>query len=68
MLANHNAHRPDEPIKSPGNTSSYTEVVPLDANHLLLIYDRIPHGWNRIPPGSTETNSVWVTRVTVERP
>lgn len=66
VLANHNAHRPDEAIKGPGNTSSYTEVIPLDASHLLYIYDRIPSGWNAVPRESPETNSVWVVRVALD--
>jgi hypothetical protein len=67
VLANHNAHRPDEPIKTPGNTSSYTEVIPLDQSHLLYVYDRIPFGWSAIPADSPETNSVWVVRVVLDR-
>ena len=67
LLANHNTHRPDEPISGPGNTSSYTEVVALDDVHLLCIYDRIPNGWKAIAADSPETNSVWVVRVTLER-
>jgi hypothetical protein len=46
-------------------TSCYSEVVVLDERHLLVIYDQIPCGWHSIPPESTETNSVWVMRVTV---
>jgi hypothetical protein len=67
VLANHNAHRPEEPIKGAGNTSSYTEVIPLDQSHLLYIYDRIPHSWSRIPADSSETNSVWVVRIALAR-
>ncbi len=67
VLANHNAHRPEEPIKGPGNTSSYTEVIALDASHLLYIYDRIPSGWSAIPAASPETNSAWVVRVAIDR-
>jgi hypothetical protein len=70
VLANHNAGRPKEPIANPaagGNTSSYTEVVGLDDTHLLMIYDRIPNGWHAIPRDSTDTNSVWVVRMTVEK-
>jgi len=68
VLANHNAHRPQEPIRGPGNTSSYTEVIPLDESHLLYIYDRIPSGWRAIPAASPETNSVWVVRVAITLP
>jgi hypothetical protein len=62
VLANHNLHRPEESIKTAGNTSSYTEIVALDEARLLYIYDRIPFGWNAIPRESSETNSVWVVR------
>ena len=74
ILANHNKFRPDEPIAMrQWKTSSYTEVVALDDRHLLLIYDRTPHGishddgWKDIPDDSPETNSVWVVRATVEK-
>jgi hypothetical protein len=70
VLANHNAFRTADAIKNPaagGNTSSYTEVVPLDESNLLCIYDRIPHGWHAIPKESRETNSVWVVRLTLKR-
>lgn len=66
VLANHNRFRPAEAIRGMGNTSSYTEVVAVDASHLLYIYDRIPHSWSRIPPEASETNSVWVVRVTLD--
>lgn len=65
LLANHNAQVPDEPIKAANNTSAYTEVVTLDDEHLLVIYDRIPNSWSAIPEGSPETNSVWIVRVKV---
>ncbi|MCC7421179.1 MAG: exo-alpha-sialidase [Planctomycetaceae bacterium] len=66
LMAHHNEQRPDEAIKDPGQTSAYTEVIALDDQHLLVIYDRIPSGWDPIPEGSTETNSVWVVRVKVQ--
>jgi len=66
VLANHNEHVPAEQITDAGKSSSYTEVVALDDQHLLLIYDRIPHSWSAIPADSSETNSVWVVRVTIE--
>lgn len=50
-----------------GFTSSYTELMRLDDNHLLLIYDRLGLGWSAIPDESPETNSVWVMRLRVER-
>lgn len=51
--------------KAFGYTTSYTELLTLDASHLLYIYDRVPCGWNRIPPDVPETNSIWVVRMTV---
>jgi hypothetical protein len=67
LLAHHNACRPKEPIDQPGHTSSYTEVVALDATHLLCIYDRVPFGWSPVPKDSPETNSLWVVRLEVQR-
>jgi hypothetical protein len=48
-------------------TSAYTEVVTLDDTHVLYIYDRIPNGWYPIPKDSSETNSVWVVRMTLRK-
>ncbi len=67
VVANHNEFVPEETIADAGKSSSYTEVVVLDEQHLLLIYDRIPHGWSAIPADSKETNSVWVVRVTIDQ-
>lgn len=67
VRAYHNEFCSQEPIGNWPTTTSYTEIVPLDAEHLLMIYDRIPHGWEAIPPDSTETNSVWVVRLGVRR-
>jgi hypothetical protein len=67
ILDHHNTLIPDEPIHHPHNhTSAYTEIIPLDDHHLLMIYDRIPHGWPGIPEGSSETNSCWVVRIGVD--
>jgi len=66
LLKHHNACRPDDQIANPANgTSAYTEVVPLDDSSVLCIYDRLARGWNAIPEGSGETNSIWVVRITV---
>jgi hypothetical protein len=67
LLAHHNACRPDDPIANAATgTSAYTEVVPLDDTSVLCIYDRLARGWNAIPAGSKETNSVWVVRMIVK--
>lgn len=66
VLAHHNACVPKERIVHPERTTSYTEVAVIDDRHVLLMYDRVPHGWRAIPAGSEETNSVWVVRLTIE--
>ena len=60
-------HR-DEMIRQglSGFTSSYTELMRIDDHHMLLIYDRVGLGWNAISDDSSETNSVWVVRISVE--
>ena len=65
MLAHHNATHPEEPISQPGHTTSYTEIAALDDNHLIYMYDRVPHGWSAIPKESADTNSIWVVRVSL---
>jgi hypothetical protein len=67
IQASHNVCHPREKIVHQENTSSYTEIVALDDRHLLYIYDRIPKGWHAIPKDSTDTNSVWVVRITMEK-
>jgi hypothetical protein len=52
-----------DPILRPEQTSAYTELVMLDERTALLIYDRVPHGWQLIPKESADTNTVWVVRL-----
>jgi hypothetical protein len=67
LLAHHNKCLPEDAIANPANgTSAYTELIALDDTHALVIYDRLSRGWNAIPQGSAETNSVWVVRMTVK--
>lgn len=68
LRAHHNASLPKEPIMKDDRSSSYTEVVAVSDTELLVIYDRIPHGWGAIPKDSAETNSVWVVCVRLDRP
>jgi hypothetical protein len=72
LLAHHNLCCPNEPIPysedlKQQRTSAYTEVVAVDDEHLLIIYDRIPNGWRPIPESMDDTNSVWLVRATVEK-
>ena len=71
LVANHNAFAAGDAIGRAGDnpvaiTSSYTEVVALSKDTLLVIYDRLPMGWSQVPPDSKETDSVWVVRVTIK--
>jgi hypothetical protein len=69
----HNTRHPTEQINTTpditsSRTTSYTEVEPLDDHSVIVIYDRIPNGWNAIPAGSNETNSIWVVKVSWKQP
>ena len=64
----HNAFQPEDPITDGWkNTTAYTALVAVDDTHLLYIYDRIAKGWDPVPKDSSETNSIWVMRITVRR-
>ena len=68
IQAHHNACRPDEPIVTPNEgagTTAYTACVPVDATHLVLLYDRCPFGWKGVPQDSSESDSIWAVRVTL---
>ena len=68
LMEHHNACHSQETIDAKKmTTSSYTEVVAMDETHALCIYDRIPNSWHAIAEDSTDTNSVWVVQVTIER-
>ncbi len=71
ILAHHNSCLPNEQITysedlSRQRTTSYTEVVAVDENTLLYMYDRVPNGWRRIPEDMDDTNSVWLVRATLD--
>lgn len=71
LMAHHNKHVKTDPMKKAqaafdSNTSAYTEVLWLDDQHFLVIYDRLANGWKPIPKDSKETNSVWVVRGKIE--
>jgi hypothetical protein len=67
ILAHHNAAHPEEPIRQPDHTTSYTEIAVMDDSHLIFMYDRVPHSWSAIPTMSADTNSIWVVRVSLEQ-
>jgi hypothetical protein len=72
MQAHHNGCHPGEAIavysdhNHQQQTSAYTEVVAVDDQHFLYLYDRVPNGWREIPEEMEDANSVWLVRVRVE--
>ena len=50
-----------------GQTTSYTEIVEISANRLLLVYDRAPFGWDPTPVDSGERSRVFVLPIEVQR-
>jgi len=73
MQTHHNTCHPREVIapytehNHQQQTSAYTEVIAVDDQHFLYLYDRIANGWHPIPEEMDDTNSVWLVRVTVEK-
>lgn len=63
LQKHHNQQQPADAITRPDQTTSYTEVIPLDEHSVIVIYDRIPNGWNAIPNDSQDTNSIWVIKL-----
>lgn len=79
LIANHNHSVPEEYIHESKDitektsfhhyrheTSSYTQTIVLDDTHLLIVYDRGPHGGEKIEKIAPETNSLWVVRVEIK--
>jgi hypothetical protein len=48
-------------------TTSYTELVEIAPNKLVLVYDRVPFGWNFVPVDSDERGRVYVLPIDVAR-
>ncbi|MBI3941421.1 MAG: exo-alpha-sialidase [Chloroflexi bacterium] len=48
-------------------TTAYTQLVEVEPNHLLMVYDRVPFGWNPVPADSTERSRIFVMPIQVER-
>jgi hypothetical protein len=83
LLAHHNAFQPQEPIQRNdtqgwayygGRSTGYTEVVAIDDQNVLIVYDRTAASstWTSpLPPKDTkdpaESFSVWILRATVKR-
>ncbi|MDA1052470.1 MAG: sialidase family protein [Planctomycetota bacterium] len=63
LQSHHNEMHPQDAITRADQTTSYTEVAALDEQSVIVIYDRIPHGWKAIPQDSQDTNSIWVVKL-----
>ena len=63
LQTHHNDNHPQDAITRSDQTTSYTEVVALDEGSVLVMYDRIPHGWKAIPQDAQDTNSIWVVKL-----
>ena len=48
-------------------TTSYTEMVEVEPNRLLMVYDRTPFAWNPVPEDSEERSRVFALPISVER-
>lgn len=48
-------------------TTAYTAMVEAAPNRVLLVYDRIPYGWNPAPTGATDKNQIYLLEMSLER-
>lgn len=69
LMAHHNAvcepRERMDPTKA--HTTSYTELLEVEPNKLLCIYDRVPTGWEPVPFGSDERAMIVVMPIEVAR-
>jgi hypothetical protein len=49
------------------DTTSYTDIVEISPNSLLLIYDQLCFNWSPVPRDSGKTNKVFAMRIDVRR-
>jgi hypothetical protein len=77
-VAHHNRFQPKWPLVNEragelygdSNSSAYTEVIALDADHVLMVYDRpkyVASGGRANTQGPTGDDSIWVVRGTIKR-
>jgi len=67
---NQSVSRPDWRIDavdegSTVNTTSYTRIREYAPNRLVMVYDRIPFGWNAVPVDSPERNRIFALTMSV---
>ena len=64
-----NSHRwlDKDTLHNHEQTTAYTDLVEIEPNRLLMVYDRIPYGWNEVPSDSDERSRIFVLPISVER-
>ena len=48
-------------------TTAYTALLEIEANRLLLVYDRMPLGWRTPPAGYPEKSRIYLVEINVQR-
>ena len=48
-------------------TTAYTELVEIELNRLLMVYDRTPFAWSPVPVDSDERSRIFAMPIDVER-
>jgi len=59
IMAAHDASGPGSQVTG-AQTTSYTAMVELSPNRVLLIYDRVPFGWSGVPADSGERSQIYL--------
>ena len=70
VIEHHNKWAPDEGHRidaAAPQTTAYTQMVEIEPNRLMLVYDRVPFGWKPVEKGSGEWNRIYAVPVRVER-
>ena len=61
-----NAERRHDPME-PEQTTSYTGMVEIEPNEVLVLYDRTSFGWKPVPKESPERSRVYALRIAVAK-
>ena len=56
-------HDPDQPEQ----TTSYTGMVEIEPNQVVVLYDRTPFGWKPVPKDSPERSRVYALRIAIAK-
>ena len=66
ILKHHNRWAPSPAHRiEPHQTTAYTELVEVAPNVLLLVYDRVPFGWEAVPFESEERARIFAVPVEI---